>query len=62
MRGGHDDVATIASITAVRASAWNKHFSPETADAVSATAGSYRDVYFIDKHNRSTFRRRLSNY
>lgn len=62
MRGGHDDVATIASISAVRASTWNKHLSPETADAVSATTGSYRDVYFIDKHNLSTFLSRLSNY
>jgi hypothetical protein len=55
MRCGHDDVATGASISAVWASTRNKHLPAETADAVSATTGSYRDVCFIDKHNLSTF-------
>jgi hypothetical protein len=62
MRGSHDDVATVPSIPAVRASAWNKHLPSEAADAVSATTGSYRNVYFIDKHDPSMFHRRLGSY
>src|SRR6185312_12478567 len=57
MRCGHDDVAAVASIPTVRASTRNKHLPPETADAVSTTTGSYGDMYFIDKHNLSTFHR-----
>jgi hypothetical protein len=50
MGRGHDDVATMAAIAAVRASTRHKHLPPETADAVASSSGSDRDVSFIDKH------------
>jgi len=60
MRCGHDDVATVTAVAAVRTSTWDKHFSPETADTVSAASGSDGDVNFIDEHTVVPFCEQLS--
>ena len=48
-RGADDDVSAMASVAAVRSSAWNKLLPPEADATAAAVAGFDKDLCLVDK-------------
>jgi hypothetical protein len=49
----HDDIATLAAISAGRTSAWNKLLPPEGHAAIATVTSLYSNCGFIDEHERN---------
>jgi hypothetical protein len=47
------DAATIAAVTAIRATTWNIFFTPETDTTVPAISGAYLYGCFVNKFHRT---------
>jgi len=50
MRGGKYDVATVPAVPSIRAAARDEHLTPETADAVAASACFDHYADFVNEH------------